>query len=153
MKYEESKHQTIYMSLYLTFYFFRFSDNYVIVPIFYCCLITICTCGQLAIFFKKRIENNIDSIQPKNANNQQWNNYICSNFWLIFLIILLFTIGMGARFVSVLISTGSGLSEEEYIQLKYQSVQLIHTIVPLFMYVKNDKLFKHVKTEIMAWFE
>ena len=60
---------------------------------------------------------------------------------------------MGARFVSVLISTDSSLSEEEYIQLKYQSVQLIHTIVPLFMYVKNDKLFKHVKTEIMAWFE
>ena len=109
--------------------------------------------NYVAIFFKKRIENNIDSIQPKNGNNQQWNNYICSNFWLIFLIILLFTIGMGARFVSVLISTDSSLSEEEYIQLKYQCVQLIHTIVPLFMYVKNDKLFKHVKTEIMAWFE
>ena len=83
-------------------------------------------------------------------NNQQWNNYICSNLYLIFLIILLITVLMAFRFISIIISNDSGLSEEDLIQLKSQSLQFILSVfVPLFMYVKNDKLLKHVKNEIL----
>ena len=132
--------------------FFRFSDNYVIVPIFYYCLITICTCGQLAIFIKKRIQHNIDPIQPIpiQANNQQWNNYICSNLYLIFLFIFLIAVAVGSPFISVIIFNYSSPSEEDLIQLKFQSLQLIECVfVPLIMYMKNYKLFNHVKTEIL----
>ena len=83
-------------------------------------------------------------------NNQQWNNYICSNLYLIFLIILLITVLKAFRFISIIISNDSGLSEEDLIQLKSQSLQFILSVfVPLFMYVKNDKLLKHVKNEIL----
>ena len=136
----------------LTVKFFRFSDNYVIVPIFYYCLITICTCGQLAIFIKKRIEHNIDPVQPKQiqANNQQWNDYICSNLHLISLFIFTIAFVVASPFISVIIFNYSSLSEEDLIQLKFQSLQLIQCVfVPLIMYVKNEKLFNHVKTEIL----
>ena len=83
-------------------------------------------------------------------NNQQWNNYICSNLYLIFLIISLITVLKAFRFISIIISNDSGLSEEDLIQLKSQSLQFILSVfVPLFMYVKNDKLLKHVKNEIL----
>ena len=140
------------MGLKLTVKFFRFSDNYVIVPIFYYCLITICTCGQLAIFIKKRIQHNIDPIEPIpiQANNQQWNNYICSNLHLIFLFIFVIALVVGSPFISVIIFNCSNLSEEDLIQLKFQSLQLIECVfVPLIMYMKNYKLFNHVKTEIL----
>ena len=140
------------MGLKLTVKLFRFSDNYVIVPIFYYCLIIICTCGQLAIFIKKRIEHKIDPIQPNpiQANNQQWNNYICSNLYLIFLFIFLIAVAVGSPFISVIIFNYSNLSEEDLIQLKFQSLQCVYSVfVPLIMYVKNYKLFNHVKTEIL----
>ena len=119
---------------------------------FYYCLIIICTCGQTAIFIKKRIEHKNDPIPPNqiDMNNQQWNNYICSNLYLIFLIISLITVLKAFRFISIIISNDSGLSEEDLIQLKSQSLQFILSVfVPLFMYVKNDKLLKHVKNEIL----
>ena len=57
---------------------------------------------------------------------------------------------MAFRFISVIISNKSGLSEEDYIQLRMQNEQLtVSVFVPLFMYVKNDKLLKHVKNEIL----
>ena len=57
---------------------------------------------------------------------------------------------MAFRFISVIISNKSGLSEEDYYQLRSQSLQLIVSVfVPLFMYIKNDKLLKHVKNEIL----
>ena len=57
---------------------------------------------------------------------------------------------MAFRFISIIISNDSGLSEEDLIQLKSQSLQFILSVfVPLFMYVKNDKLWKHVKNEIL----
>ena len=58
---------------------------------------------------------------------------------------------MAFRFISIIcISNDSGLSEEDLIQLKSQSLQFILSVfVPLFMYVKNDKLLKHVKNEIL----
>ena len=57
---------------------------------------------------------------------------------------------MAFRFISVIISNDSGLSEEDHIQLKTQSLQLIESVfIPLFTYVKNDKLLKHVKNEIL----
>ena len=61
---------------------------------------------------------------------------------------------MASRYVAFTIFSGYDLSEEDQRQLHIQSVQLIQSVgVPLFMYVKNGKLFKHVKTEILAWFE
>ena len=108
----------------------------------------------MAIFLKRRIEHNndpIQPIQPNNLNNQQWNDYICSNFWLIFVIILAFIIGVGGRFVTVLIFNASSLPEEYQMQLKIQSIQLIQSVIfPLFMYVRDDKLVKHVKSEILG---
>ena len=57
---------------------------------------------------------------------------------------------MAFRFTSVIISNNSGISEEDHILLKNQSQQLVVSVfVPLFMYVKNDKLLKHVKNEIL----
>ena len=129
--------------------FFRHSEK--IVPMIYYCLITISACGQTAIFFKRRIENKIDPVQPNNVNNKQWNNAICTNFWLLFLISFLFTVGMASRYVTFTIFSYYELSEEDQWQLHIQIVQLIQSVgVPLFMYVKNGKLFKHVKTEILA---
>ena len=106
----------------------------------------------MAIFIKKRIEHNIDPIQPNpiQANNKQWNNYICSNLHLIFLFIFVIALVVGSPFISVIIFNYSNLSEEDLIQLKFQSLQLIESVfVPLIMYVRNDKLFNHVKTEIL----
>ena len=134
--------------------FFRYSEypeNFQIVPIFYYFLMMICACGQIAIFLKKHIERSNDPIQAKNVNNQRWNDYICNNVSLITRIVLIFAIGMGARFVVLHIFNELSLSEELHEQFKIQSVQLIQSvIIPLFMYITNDKLFKHVKSEIMA---
>ena len=57
---------------------------------------------------------------------------------------------MGSPFISVIIFSYPSLSEEDLIQLKFQSLQCVYSVfVPLIMYVKNDKLFNHVKTEIL----
>ena len=52
------------------FYFSRPLEHYRIVPIFYFCLITICTCGQIAINAKKLIEYRRDLVQARHVQAQ-----------------------------------------------------------------------------------
>ena len=128
-------------------------------------MITICLCGQTACFIKKIINQRNNHIQialynqnpnqynnnlvPPNPlfhlNNQCWNDDFCSNASIYFLMICILVI----IFSHNSIYNWSSLNEVEKMQLKYNSSQLIlNVFIPIIMYVKNNKLFKHVKTEI-----
>ena len=123
-------------------------------------VITICTCGQTAILVKKckeyhkdeEVENTQKAINQNNLeiNNQRWNHLLCSNSGIMTIILLLFF---------VLIS--------KYIQnwwilsyFKFNKVEMFHMFsifdtfiycvgIPLTIYARNDKLYKHVKNEIL----
>ena len=140
------------------------------------CLIIICTCGQIAITVKKRIEYKrdlahvrhvqaqlSDCLKPDDPqgtkstktnnklNNQKWNEDFCSNSEIIVLLLIFFLMGVSATILQWAIFYGSNLSEEEKAQYKYHFFQLLKDVLlPVFIYLWHDKLFKHVKTELFG---
>ena len=142
-------------------------------------MIIICTCGQIAIKVKKRTEYKRDLAQVRHVqaqlsdclkpddpqgtkstktnnklikiNNQKWNEHFCSNSGIILLLIIVFLIGSCATILQWVVFNGSDLTEELKTQFKYHILQLISTVlIPIFIYLKHGKLYKHVKTEIIG---
>ena len=84
-------------------------------------------------------------------NNQKWNEHFCSNSGIILLLIIVFLIGSCATILQWVVFNGSDLTEELKTQFKYHILQLISTVlIPIFIYLKHGKLYKHVKTEILG---
>ena len=53
----------------------------------------------------------------------------------------------------MLVNEKNSLNEEEIMQLRDNIVQMILNVgIPLIIYVKNKKLFEHVKVEILGLF-
>ena len=140
----------------------------IIVAIFYIVILTICVLGQTAIWIKKFIEyykerkaqNKVNIMmtqinQPANnaINNKHWNHQICNNYGLIVLIIFLFLAVISqvvGRFKSnQMFSSWKNLTFEEKAHL-YDNVEfvLFSIGIPLIIYVRNDKIRKHVADEI-----
>ena len=123
-----------------------------------------CIIGQTAIIIKKQIEHQRDrialgrirnQIQEPNANavsstrclnNQRWNQYICSNSGTILLVLVIFLISINFKFYML---NYSNLNEHE--KLILQNLVFVGIIlnlgIPLYMYAKNNKLLKHVKSK------
>ena len=146
------------------------------VGIFYIVLIVICICGQIAILLKKCIEQRKDArvvnpqtpkisaesqppvvTKPSNQqmNNQRWNHHVCSNFGTMTIILILsFTI-FSKYILAWWILKNLDLNKAETVQLTEMFDQFVYSIcIPIAIYAKNDKLYKHVKNEfsdIINW--
>ena len=140
-------------------YFLLFDS--LLIPLFYIVLITICMCGQTAISIRKCKERRKDEgvanvqnvIKPKNPaiNNQRWNHVLCSNSGTITIVLVLFSALILDLFLSKYIQNWWNLNKVETIQFSYR----VHTFVlcigiPLAVYAINEKLYKHVKSEIFG---
>ena len=105
--------------------------------------------GKVAIFFKKFNENRMDKIQAApivdpSLNNQRWNYYLCGNSATITLLLALFLI----LIVSVnLVKRFFNEESAHLIGIFYQFI--LCDGIPLIVYLTNDKLYKHVKNEIL----
>ena len=142
-------------------------------------MIIICTCGQIAIKVKKRTEYKRDLAQVRHVqaqlsdclkpddpqgtkstktnnklikiNNQKWNEDFCSNSGIIVLLLIFFLMGVSSTILQWAIFYGSNLSEEEKTQYKFHFFLLLKDVfIPVFIYLKHGKLFRHVKTEILG---
>ena len=138
------------------------------VTIFYIVIVAICVFGQTAILIKKFIEYYkekqaqinvnvmIQNNQPVNnvINNIHWNHQICNNYLLLFLLLLIL-VSMLSQFVlrskwnHWMLSSLKNLTFEEKAHL-YDNIEFVlFTIgIPLIIYIKNEKIRKHVVDEI-----
>ena len=97
------------------------------------------------------VNNQNNNHQIVNVNNQKWNEDFCSNSEIIVLLLIFLLMGLGATILQWAIFYGSNLSEEEKAQYKYHFFQLLKDVLlPVFIYLWHDKLFKHVKTELFG---
>ena len=132
-----------------------------LIPLFYVVLITICMCGQIAISIRKCKEHYKDqgvanvqnTINQNNQaiNNQRWNHLLCSNSGTLTIFLVLFLVLIIDLFLSKYIQNWWNLNKVETIQFSYR----VHTFVlcigiPLAVYAINEKLYKHVKSEIFG---
>ena len=86
-------------------------------------------------------------------NTQHRNHHMCSTTGFFLLLILLFCLTLNSQFVFMLVNEKNSLNEEEIMQLRDNIVQMILNVgIPLIIYVKNKKLFEHVKEEILNLF-
>ena len=128
-----------------------------LIPLFCIVLITICMCGQAAISIKKCIEHckdeGVANIQQNGINennqafnNQRWNHLLCSNFGIITIVLVLF---LTKYIINWWILNHFKLNKVETIQFSYSFQTFVYCVViPLAIYARNEKLYKHVKNEI-----
>ena len=88
-------------------------------------------------------------------NNQRWNHHVCSNFGTMTIILILsFTI-LSKYILAWWILNNLDLNKNETVQLTEMFDQFVYSIcIPITIYAKNDKLYKHVKNEfsdIINW--
>ena len=134
-------------------------------------ILTICVLGQTAIWIKKFIEyykerkaQNIVNVMttqidqsppPANIviNNTHWNHQICNNYGLLVLIVILLVLVLSqfvGRFkLNQMFSSWKNLTFEEKAHL-YDNIEFVlFTIgIPFIIYIKNEKIRKHVVDEI-----
>ena len=118
-------------------------------------VITICTCGQTAILVKKCQEchkdEEVENIQrvPNAINNQRWNHLLCSNSGIMTIILLLFFVLISKYIQNWWILSYFKLNKVEMFHMFSIFDTFIYCVgIPLTIYARNDKLYKHVKTEI-----
>ena len=131
-------------------------------------MIITCTIGQIAIFVKKFIEHRKDRIRvalidpnlQKNrgnksnsfvANNKRWNEYLCNNTGLFVILFFVAFLVCFWHFGLDQYLLTKNLDEEDKRLLKYHFINylIVNVVIPACMYAKIDKLFNHVKTEIL----
>ena len=128
------------------------------IPIFYTCLVLICIIGQFSILIKKHNERRIDNgitvgnIGKKEKsfalNTQKWNQYLCSTTGTFLMLLVIFSITLTKYFLDYVLA--NYLNSDEKLLMNHNLVEIIlNVVLPLYLYVKNDKLFKHVKQEIL----
>ena len=132
-----------------------------LIPLFYIVLITICMCGQTAISIRKckerckdegvaNVQNTIIKKNPA-INNQRWNHVLCSNSGNITIVLVLFSALIIDLFLSKNIQNWLILSKVETIQLSYTITSFVFCVgIPVAIYARNEKLYKHVKSEIFG---
>ena len=122
-------------------------------------VITICTCGQTAILVKKckeyhkdeEVENTQKAINQNNLeiNNQRWNHLLCSNSGIMTIILVLIIIMISKYVQNWWVLSNFKLNKVEIIHVFSIFDTFIYCVgIPLTIYARNDKLYKHVKTEI-----
>ena len=123
-------------------------------------VITICTCGQTAILVKKckeyhkdeEVENTQKAINQNNLeiNNQRWNQLLCSNSGIMTIILLLFFVLISKYIQNWWILSYFKLNKVEMFHMFSIFDTFIYCVgIPLTIYARNDKLYKHVKNEIL----
>ena len=122
-------------------------------------LITICVCGQTAVSIRKCVEHCKDkdvanvqiAINQKNQaiNNQRWNHLLCSNSGIMTIILAIFLVGISKYIQNWWIVNYfklNNVATTQYISMFDTFVYCVG--IPITIYARNDKLYKHVKNEI-----
>ena len=126
------------------------------IPIFYICLVSICVIGQISILIKKHNELKIDRIAGYNVceedktflNTRKWNEYVCSTTGTFLMLLVIFSITLTKYILDYVLA--DYLNSDEKLLLNHNLVEIIlNVVIPLYVYVKNKKLHKHVKQEIL----
>ena len=130
-----------------------------LIPVFYVVLITICICGQTAISIRKCLEHckdegvaNVQNAVNQNnqaINNQRWNHLLCSNSGTMTIILVLFFILISKYIQNWWILNHFKLNKVETMQYSLMFNTFVYCVgIPLAIYARNEKLYKHVKNEI-----
>ena len=82
------------------------------------------------------------------VNNQQWNDLLCSNSGIMTLILILFLIFVSRYIQNLWILNNFYLNKVERVQIISMFDTFVFCVVVLIIYARNDRLYKHVKTEI-----
>ena len=117
--------------------------------------------GQMAISIRKCKEHckdeEVTNLQnAKNQNNQaintqRWNHLLCSNSGTISIVLVLFLALIIDLFLSKNIQNWLILSKVETIQFSYTIDTFVFCVgIPVAIYARNEKLYKHVKSEIFG---
>ena len=90
---------------------------------------------------------------PSNLNNncgmntQRWNHYLCGNSGTIILLFVMFVLLLSTYMFNYIMID---IYNEESAQLIAIFYQFIHcNAIPLIVYLTNEKLYKHVKDELL----
>ena len=110
---------------------------------------------QTALIFQNQVQenNNSNAQNPPVLNNQRWNDNVCSimEYFLLIISISIMFLMQNKNFMKRFVFDGLNLNELEEFQLKTSYSQLIlNVFIPIIMYAKNNKLFKHVQTEFFG---
>ena len=130
-----------------------------LIPVFYMVLITICVCGQTAISIRKCMEHvkdeGVANVQnPVNQNNQainnqRWNHLLCSNSGIMTIIMATFLVLISKYIQEWWILNHFDLNKVETVQLMSMFDTFVFCVgIPITIYARNEKLYKHVKNEI-----
>ena len=132
-----------------------------ILPVFYTSLLIISIGGQSGILVKKFIEHKKDKAQigpiiknteteenKRNVNNQHWNSHLCDHIGYFLLLLTMVLVCFSYIILNKFIFVNSNLNDNQKLQLMTCLHMIITKIVwPVGIYVKNDKIFKYLKTE------
>ena len=132
-----------------------------ILPVFYTSLLIISIGGQSGILVKKFIEHKKDKAQigpiiknaeteenKRNINNQHWNSHLCDHIGYFLLLLTMVLVCFSYIILNKFIFVNSNLNDNQKMQLMTCLHMIITKIVwPVGIYVKNDKIFKYLKTE------
>ena len=120
-------------------------------------LVSVCIIGQISILHKKFNERRIDGIAIGNhngkkeksfLNTQKWNQYLCSTTGTFLMLLVIFSITLTKYILDYVLA--DYLNSDEKLLLNHNLVEIIlNVVIPLYVYVKNKKLHKHVKQEIL----
>ena len=116
-------------------------------------------CSQTAISIMKckehckdeRVTNVQNLINKKNQsiNNQRWNHFLCSNSGTTIITMIILIDLFLLRFILNWFSDHLDLNKVEKLQFRYMFYTIMYCVViPIAIYARNEKLYKHVKVEI-----
>ena len=101
----------------------------------------------------EEVTNLQTTIKPNNPaiNTQRWNHLLCSNSGTISIVLVLFSALIIDLFLSKFVQSWWILNKVETIQFSYRIHTFLFCIgIPLAIYAINEKLYKHVKSEIFG---
>ena len=100
----------------------------------------------------EEVENTQKAINQNNLeiNNQRWNQLLCSNSGIMTIILLLFFVLISKYIQNWWILSYFKLNKVEMFHMFSIFDTFIYCVgIPLTIYARNDKLYKHVKNEIL----
>ena len=100
------------------------------------------------LLISKNDSKETDEIEEnkRNVNNQHWNSHLCDHIGYLLLLLTMVLVCFSYIILNKFIFINSNLNDNQKLQLMMCLHMIITKIVvPVGIYVKNEKIFKHLK--------
>ena len=94
------------------------------------------------------VNQNNQAVNNQQWNQRRWNDLLCSNSGIMTLILILFLIFVSRYIQNLWILNNFYLNKAERVQIISMFDTFVFCVVVVIIYARNDRLYKHVKTEI-----